>query len=42
VNAPPDNGWVPADGSAGVSQLQSDGTLASVTVPNIPGSFFRQ
>lgn len=42
VNAPPDDGWAPADGSAGVSQLLSDGTVDSVTVPNVAGSYFRQ
>jgi hypothetical protein len=39
---PPDNGWQACDGSSGIPQLASDGTLNFVTVPNVAGSFFRQ
>lgn len=42
VNPPLDAGWQACDGSVNVPQLLSDGTLAYVTVPNTPGSYFRQ
>lgn len=42
VNAPLDAGWQVCDGSVNVPQLLSDGTLVYVTVPNTPGSYFRQ
>lgn len=42
VNAPLDVGWQPCDGSVNVPQQLGDGSLNFVTVPNIPGSYFRQ
>lgn len=35
-------GWQACDGSANVPSLNFDGTLAFVTVPNTPGSWYRQ
>jgi hypothetical protein len=36
-------GWVLCDGSTGVASLLGDGTLDfSTTLPNTPGSYFRQ
>lgn len=42
VSAPPVVGYAPCDGSANVLALQSDGSLQPFTVPNTPGSYFRQ
>jgi hypothetical protein len=42
VNPPnPPTGWQACDGSANVQQLNPDSSISLVTVPNIPGSFFR-
>jgi len=38
----PTTGWRHCDGSSGVSSLRSDGSVAQVTVPNTPGSWYRQ
>jgi hypothetical protein len=35
-------GWQLCDGTQGVASLQSDGTLLSVNLPTIVGSFYRQ
>lgn len=44
VSGPDDpTGWQVCDGSSGIPQLQADGSLISVTVPNIDAQhFFRQ
>lgn len=42
LSGPNTVGWQACDGSAGVSSLQPDGTLAFVTVPSIAGSWYRQ
>ena len=38
----PATGWQACDASAGVSKLNGDGTVVQVTVPNTPGSWYRQ
>lgn len=38
----PGTGWQIADGSVNVPQLNPDGTISYVTVPNTAGSYFRQ
>lgn len=43
VNPPVQAGWLLCDGSTGVATLQGDGTIDfSVTLPNTPGSYYRQ
>jgi len=41
VNPPTSMGWHAADGST-VNQLQPNGGIVAVTIPNTPGSWFRQ
>lgn len=38
----PATGWQACNGSLNISRLNFDGSLAFVTVPNTPGSFYRQ
>jgi hypothetical protein len=38
----PAAGWQVCDGSVNVAKLNPDGTLTAVTVPNTPGSYYRQ
>jgi hypothetical protein len=38
----PSTGWQACNGSSNVPTLDFDGTLSFVTVPNTPGSFYRQ
>ena len=43
VSAPvPVTGWHVCDGSSGVLRLEGNGLQVTVTVPNIPGSWYRQ
>lgn len=38
----PATGWQACDGSSNVVRLKGDGSLVEVTVPNTPGSWYRQ